>query len=59
MLTSPSPKMALFLKWKAGLPLSFISLEVEQGSRQDRRPGLTGTEGLVEAGVSVVGVVPI
>lgn len=58
-LLVPLLRMALFLKWKDGLPLSFISLEVEQGSRQDRRPGLTGTEGLVEAGVSVVGVVPI
>lgn len=45
MLTSPLLlRMALFLEWKDGFALFVHLTEVEQGSRQDRRPGLTGTE---------------
>lgn len=50
--------MAL-LTWKDGFAFFFHLTEVEQGSRQDSVLGLTGAEGLVEAGVGVVGVLPI
>lgn len=59
MLTSPSPPHGSLSEVKRWIALFVHLIEVEQGSRQDRRPGLTGMEGLVEAGVGVIGVVPI
>lgn len=46
MLTSPSPRQSfLSAEAKDELPPSLYLCAVEQGSRWDRRPGLTGTEG--------------
>lgn len=58
-LLVPLLRMAPFSEVKRWIALFVHLIEVEQGSRQDRRPGLTGMEGLVEAGVGVIGVVPI
>lgn len=58
MLTSPSPPHGTLSEVERIAPFLHLT-EVEQGSRQDRRLGFDGNGGLVEAGVGVIGVVPI
>ena len=59
MLTSPSPPHGSLSEVERWIAPFFRLTEVEQGSRQDRRPRIDGSGALVEAGVGVVGVVPV
>lgn len=59
MRTSPSPLHGSLCEAERWMAVFVNLTDVEQGSRQDRRPGMTGSGELIEAGVSVVRVVAI